>query len=235
MRPGSSLRGLALLLLLLAPSAAASPRPAEPTTSAPHPSAQPAPAQPEAAQPAPAQPEAPRRRARDWLIPTGHGAGFVTAMYFRSVAIWPQSFAVADSGHNWRRFRQAFSAAPEWRRHAGAFAWDGDPWTINVIGHGLFGSEFYLRHRQYRHAPWVAAAMTVAWSLTWEFLIESWHKQPSGIDLVWTPSAGALLGEGRYQLYRRVCAMRRTTGRHVLLYLVDPFGQLERDLLRLPD
>mgnify|MGYP000856152690 CR=1 FL=1 len=28
-----------------------------------------------------------------------------------------------------------------------AFEWDGDPWTINVIGHGLMGSELYVRAR----------------------------------------------------------------------------------------
>lgn len=224
-RPGWALRSLPLALLLLASNAASSPTAAVAPTSA----------LPTSALPASTPPAVARRQPPDWLLPTLHSAGFATAMYFSSVAIWPRSFAVAESGDNWRRFRHAFSAAPEWRRHAGPFEWDGDSWTINVIGHGLFGSEFYLRHRQCRHAPWVATAMTVAWSVAWEFVIESWHRQPSGIDLLWTPTAGTLLGEGRFQLYRRARAMRRTTGRHVLLYLIDPFGQLERDLLGLPD
>ncbi|MBK6847299.1 MAG: DUF3943 domain-containing protein [Proteobacteria bacterium] len=215
---------LAALLLLLTPvtrrAAYALDRPPEPLPSAPT-----------ALTTATTAPQA----SPGWLVPTLHGAGFLSAMYLCSVAIWPQSFDVTDSGDNWARFRRGFSTAPEWRRGAGPFEWDGDPWSLNVIGHGLFGSEFYLRYRQYRQPPWVAALLALAWSVTWEYLVENWHKQPSGIDLVWTPVAGSLLGEGRYQLYRQVRALRRSAGRHLLLYLIDPFGQLERDLLRLPE
>ena len=28
-----------------------------------------------------------------------------------------------------------------------ALEWDGDPWYVNTLGHGLFGSELYLRAR----------------------------------------------------------------------------------------
>ena len=93
------------------------------------------------------------------------------------------------------------------------------------------GSEFYLRYRQARFPSWAALGMTVAWTLVWEYLVEAWHKQPSGIDIIWTPVAGAMIGEGRYQLYLRIRSMDRSTGRHLLLYLIDPLGQLERDLL----
>lgn len=183
----------------------------------------------------PTRPTPAPEAAPGWLVPTLHSAGFVSTMYLCSVAIWPQSFAVAETGDNWARFREGFRSPPEWRRTADPFEWDGDPWLINVIGHGLFGSEFYLRHRQYRQPPWVAVLMTVAWSVAWEYLVESWHKHPSGIDLAWTPTAGSLLGETRFQLYRRVRRMPRSVGRHVLFYLLDPFGQLERDLLRLAE
>ena len=54
-----------------------------------------------------------------------------------------------------------------------------------------------LRHRQAHHRPWVALGMTLAWSVVWEYLIEAWHKQPLGLDLMWAPTGGALLGEGR--------------------------------------
>ncbi len=113
------------------------------------------------------------------------------------------------------------------------FQWDGDPWAHNLIGHSVMGSEFYLRHRQARFPAWAALCMTLAWTLAWEYMVESWHKQPSLIDIVWTPVGGAMLGEGRYQLYRRVRRMERSAGRHLLLYLLDPLGQLERDLLGL--
>ncbi len=76
--------------------------------------------------------------------------------------------------------------------------------------------------------------MTLAFSFTWEYLIEAWHKQPSGIDLLWTPTGGALLGEGRYQLCQLARQrLRPSVGRQLLFYLLDPLGQLERDLFGL--
>jgi hypothetical protein len=44
-----------------------------------------------------------------------------------------------------------------------------------------------------------------------------------------------LIGEGRYFLYRKIRSMEDTALRHFLLYLVDPIGQLERDMFGLED
>ena len=97
----------------------------------------------------------------------------------------------------------------------------------------LFRSEFYLRHRQANFDWWMALGMTLAWTFAWEYLAESWHKQPSGIDLAWTPVGGALIGEGRFWVYDQIRAMDPGPGRHALLYLIDPLGQAERDLMGL--
>lgn len=150
-------------------------------------------------------------------------------------ALWPDAFALTPAGERWATFGRSWTSAPAWRGDAPVFESDGDPWPINAVGHGLLGSELYLRHRQTHHGPWVCLAATAAWSLLWEYVIEAWHKPPSGIDLAWTPTGGALLGEGRYRLWAALRAGPGTGWRRVLLYVVDPLGQLERDLLGLPD
>ncbi|MFY0576154.1 DUF3943 domain-containing protein [Cystobacter fuscus] len=60
------------------------------------------------------------------------------------------------------------------------------------------------------------------------------HQRPSAVDLVWTPLAGALLGEGRYRLHRALVrggGQSPGTARKVLFFVVDPLGEAERRLL----
>jgi hypothetical protein len=168
-----------------------------------------------------------------WLVPTLHCAGVSLVTRVSASLIWPEAFDVTRAEENWQRFKAAWVGAPAHDGSRGFFAWDQDPWALNLIGHGLFGSEIYLRHRQSHHPPWLALTMTTLWTLLWEYVVEAWHKHPSAVDLLWTPAGGALLGEGRYWLYRRILRMRASGGRRALLYLIDPLGQLERELLGL--
>jgi hypothetical protein len=57
----------------------------------------------------------------------------------------------------------------------------------------------------------------------------AFHQRPSAIDLVWTPIAGALLGEGRHQLYGMLDRVGPNGGllRRVGMILLDPFGEAE--------
>ena len=173
-----------------------------------------------------------QRDSAGWMVPQLHSAGVLLGTRIGASIIWPDAFDPRRVERNGGQFADSWRLPPQWRD--GFFESDQDPWTINVIGHGLLGSEFYLRHRQAWHSPWVALAMTAAWTLTWEYLVEAWHKRPSGIDLIWTPLGGGLLGEGRYYFYQRISRMRGSALRHLLLYLIDPLGQLERDLFGLP-
>ena len=168
-----------------------------------------------------------------WLVPSLHCAGIELAARISLSLIWPDTFDLTRVHRNWASFKSSWSSAPELDPRERFFEWDHDPWALNLIGHGLMGSEFYLRHRQGHHPFWLALLMTAAWTVTWEYFIESWHKHPSGIDLLWTPLGGLLIGEGRYRLYLLIRNRRPSRGRTVLLYLVDPLGQLERDLLGL--
>jgi hypothetical protein len=168
-----------------------------------------------------------------WLVPTVHSAGLVFTMRYVCSLRWPETYNIQRAGRNWNTFKTSWSESPTFDTGEAFFEWDYDPWTINLVGHGLMGSEFYLRHRQARHPWWLALAMTTAWTVVWEYLVEGWHKHPSGIDLAWSPVGGGLIGEGRYRLVRLIQRLRPSVGRRILLYVVDPFGQLERDLFDL--
>jgi len=169
-----------------------------------------------------------------WLVPTLHSGTLVLVMRLGSSARWPETYNIRRHERNADTFRRSWSAAPTFDVGERFFEWDHDPWTINLVGHGLMGSELHLRHRQARHPWWLALTMTVAWTVVWEYMVEGWHKHPSGIDLIWSPTGGLLIGEGRLWLYRRIRRIHRPVVRHLLLYVVDPFGQLERDLFQLP-
>jgi len=168
-----------------------------------------------------------------WLVPQLHTAGVLLITRIGASIAWPDAFDPTEVSRNAKNFGRAWTSAPEFDTDASFFEWDHDPWALNLIGHGLLGSEIYLRHRQAHHSPWVALALVGAWSVVWEYVVEAWHKQPSGIDLLWTPLGGLALGEGRYQVYCLVRTMPPSAGRRVLLYLLDPLGQLERDLFDL--
>lgn len=168
-----------------------------------------------------------------WLLPTAHAAGVLLVTRVGLSVLWPDSFDVTRVEENARTFRESWSEPPRLDAGGGWLGWDGDPWTINLVGHGLMGSELYLTYRQAGHGGHVAWVMTALWTLVWEYLVEAWHQRPSGLDLIVTTTAGPALGEARYQLYRRVAAMQPGAGRHLLFYLLDPLGQAERDLLGL--
>ena len=105
---------------------------------------------------------------------------------------------------------------------------DGDPWTINVFGHGLFGSEIYTRTRQCGHGVAASVTAAAATAIIWEYMVEAPYKRPSAVDLVWTPLGGALLGEVRFQFTRWLQRDSSNPVKNVLLIVTDPFGELER-------
>jgi len=159
-----------------------------------------------------------------------HAAGVLLGMRLGVSALWPAAYDPFDFPANGRRFRHAFTAPPDFRRDRALLESDGDPWTINLVGHSLFGSEVWQRARACGAGPVGAFALTTATSVAWEYGLEAFHKQPSAIDLVLTSTTGALLGEAR----ARVSTWARRAGaslpRRALGVLVDPFGSLERGI-----
>ena len=176
-------------------------------------------------------PHATRLTPAPWLTPPIlHALGLMTAMRASEAYLWPQPFAETDRVQLGLHYQAAFSQPPRWDSSRPLFEADGDRWQINVLGHGLFGSELYLRARTCRLPAWQAQLFTGIASATWEYGFEANGVRPSALDLTFTPAAGLVLGEARFQSWR--AARRLTPGalRSTLSALLDPLGDLERAL-----
>jgi hypothetical protein len=166
--------------------------------------------------------------SESWLVPSLHALGLMTVMRSSEAYLWPEPFAnVSRFGYH---YGQAFTRPPLWESSRSLFEKDGDRWQINVIGHGLFGSELYLRARACRKPLWQALLFTGAASTVWEYGFEANGVRPSGLDPVYTPVAGLILGEGRFQLLKVARGMTAGAARTTLRAVVDPLGELERVL-----
>lgn len=175
---------------------------------------------------------APAQCTESWLVPALRIATVEFGMHAGMLLIWRDSFDISDVDGNSAQFARSWTTRPKFEPTSNLFASDGDWWYFNLIGHGLFGSEAYLAARDWGHGPMAAFLFSAAASLVWEYLIEGWYKQPSAIDLFWTPMAGTLLGELRHQGY--LAAKRRIhhrAWRTAALILLDPLGELERLIL----
>ncbi len=150
-------------------------------------------------------------------------------MQVTAAALWPEGYNPITVRKNAHQFASSWTSPPEFHFDEPFFGSDGDWWYFNVFAHGLYGSEAYLAGRVWGHGLLVSTAYAIFATLTWEYLIESWYKPPSAIDLVWTPMAGILLGELRYRLLgaanRRI---RNPALRITVRVLLDPLGELER-------
>jgi hypothetical protein len=167
-----------------------------------------------------------------YTVPLAHTAGVILGMRLALSLMWPDAYDPIPLGRSADQYTLAWTRPPEYRRDRGLLESDGDPWVINVVGHGLFGAEVYGRVRACHGPPWVALAFTAGASVAWEFGLEAFHKRPSGVDLVLTPLLGAALGEGRHQLQRWLRTLPRSGWRRLLEIVVDPLGEGERGLLR---
>jgi len=181
-----------------------------------------------AAEPAPAvQPEAKEKGAL-LLVPTLHALGLMTTMRLSEAYLWPRPFAETSRFELAVHYHDAYSRPPLWDSSLPLFQEDGDRWQINVFGHGLFGSELYLRARTCRFPPWQALLFSGIASASWEYGFEASGVRPSALDLTFTPLAGLVLGEARFQTWRAVGRMRSGPLRTALSAVVDPLGDLER-------
>lgn len=162
-----------------------------------------------------------------WTIPILHASGQLAAQRVGAMLLWRDAFSLSDGARDLAFLRDAYTKPPKFDPHAKLFEWDGDRWEINVIGHGLMGSELYLRARTCGHGPLASLAFTAVASTTWEYAIEVWNARPSLNDLVWTPLAGMAIGELRYVIWSGVKGLGPAP-RGVVRAVVDPFGSLER-------
>jgi hypothetical protein len=157
-----------------------------------------------------------------------HALGLMTTMRASEAYLWPQPFAETDRVQLGLHYQAAFSKPPLWDGSRPWFQEDGDRWQINVLGHGLFGSELYLRARTCHFPAWQALLFTGVASATWEYGFEANGVRPSALDLTFTPAAGLVLGEARFQGWKAARRLAPGALRSTLSVLLDPLGDLER-------
>lgn len=161
-------------------------------------------------------------------VPLIHSLGVMTVMRTSEAVIWPDPFGRFDPLDWAGSYGRAILEPPKWDVTAAPFEWDGDAWPINVVGHGIFGSELYFRARHCDNGVLGSLAFATFASATWEYLYEASHVQPSGLDLWFTPTAGILLGELRHQGWRAAGAIASPFWRGAVRGVLDPLGSFER-------
>ena len=165
-----------------------------------------------------------------WVVPTVHALGLMTGMRIGAAILWPEPFADTSLSRMGESYERAYTTWPRWESERHFFEWDGDHWSINAVGHGLFGSELYLRARTCGQSPPLALAFTAAGSAVWEYGFEANAVQPSALDLVYTPAAGIVFGELRYFGWTAASRLNHRTWRGILKAVLDPLGEFERAL-----
>jgi hypothetical protein len=174
-----------------------------------------------------AQPVARPVERPELVIPVLHSYVLMGLMRAGESYLYPDPFS--KPMYFGDHYKEAFTKPPIFDPHKPAFQWDGDPVVINVVGHGLFGSELYLRARQCHFGVIGSLAFSAATSAVWEYAFEGNGVRPSVQDLIWTPFAGGLLlGEGRYQVFRLASRIDAPVLREVVKSVMDPFGEIER-------
>ena len=168
--------------------------------------------------------------AVDWTVPALHTTGLFLGMRATEAYLWPAPFAETDLSVIGRHYREAYTHPPVFDRHQRAFEWDGDHWTLNVVGHGLLGSELFYRPRRCGASMLEAFAFAAASSAVWEYVFEANGVRPSALDLTYTPLVGLVLGEARHAGYTAAARIPNRTLRGILKGVLDPFGEFERAL-----
>jgi len=171
----------------------------------------------------------PRPHAESWLVPVLHGTGLLLGQRVAESLLWTHAFSLEDGDRDLAHLRVAYTEPPVFDPHRRPFEWDGDRWEINFFGHGLMGSELYLRARQCQHGFAASLAFTAAGAALWEYGVEVWNSRPSVNDLLWTPLGGALIGELRFVTWEMAASLP-PVARGIVRAVVDPFGELERAL-----
>jgi hypothetical protein len=79
--------------------------------------------------------------------------------------------------------------------------WDEDDFAINYIGHPVSGAWYYMIAREDGYGPWESFFYSFFLStFFWEYGYEAFAEIPSTQDLIFTPTIGALFGEGFWYL-----------------------------------
>jgi hypothetical protein len=118
--------------------------------------------------------------------------GVLVGIQLGVIAAFGREDAWRDEGHV---FEDGFSTPPKP---------DDDVWVFNYMLHPWVGAEYYLVARNRDCGIWRSFLYSAALSTCYEYLVENMVQHPSSNDLILTPVGGALIGECRYALKRRL-------------------------------
>jgi len=176
----------------------------------------------------PAPGEALARSDEHWLTapldPERHSVWIPTAEWAVALSLTIPLFMIDPAFVNTGTL-SADTFAGAWSRAA---EWDSDGHIANYLLHPMMGAEAYLtlRNRDYGRLDSFLFATGV--SFAWEYLFEAWVEHPSGQDLLVTSPIGAIMGEVRFEMRRRLSLWSPSLGRNALIILVDPIEAIHR-------
>lgn len=110
--------------------------------------------------------------------------------------------------------------------------WDKDDFFLNYVTHPYAGAVYYMGARSTGvSAPYSLLYAFVLSAVFWEYGIEAFAEVPSKQDLIVTPVAGAILGEGFYLVKRYIVSndYRLLNSRilgHIVTMMIDPLSEI---------
>lgn len=132
--------------------------------------------------------------------------------------------------------KKEISEIPFWKRWERNVrhgpVWDEDNFMFNYVLHPYGGAVYYMAARsQGLNLFWSFLYSAGVSTLFWEYGVEAFMEIPSIQDLIVTPVAGVILGEGFYLLKRHIVAngyklFGSGAVGNVVAYLIDPVNEV---------
>lgn len=151
---------------------------------------------------------------------------FPKRFLYSQTILWPSSIAghiglyIAKDDFDWSRavrksvYLTTFTTLPDF---------DQDHWSWNYEVHPYMGSISYLTYRNRKASVWESAIGAGLNSIIYEYIIAGGTQPPSLNDMIVTPIAGSLLGEGLYQFKKLLLKDRHlNTLEKILITICDP-------------
>ncbi len=163
---------------------------------------------------------------------------FSDTMYLQVFMIGTIGFLymMPSSFTNWEE-NDDTSLDAKWKEHVKAGpVWDKDDFAINYIGHPVSGAWYYMVAREDGFGPWGSFAYSFVLStFFWEYGYEAFAEIPSTQDLIFTPTIGAIMGEGFWYLQNELdknhgIIWGSPTLGDVAYFLLNPIGRITESL-----
>lgn len=144
-------------------------------------------------------------------------------------------YCMPESVSNWSTEDKTNYDFTKYRDNVSNPVFDHDDWYINYVLHPYWGSAYYLDARGRGFGRWGSFFYAFFASSLYEFGTEAFAEPASVQDVFVTPIGGALLGIcfEDYWGELRAKGAGRSWDESVLLFLMDPLGQTNRQVDRL--